>query len=157
MTTAILKGLLRGYMKSLFDEGVVNDQFNMIMALKRIGEPDRAVKLIEKYFADGERIVSELSRHIDNPKPDFCKLASLAREIEYKSTSIGAEQVRLACPDVIKACDEKNKKNFSRTLPWLKDEFSNTRNKLAALVKMERKIVRFERSQSSASIAESSN
>ncbi|TKY48629.1 Histidine-containing phosphotransfer protein 1 [Spatholobus suberectus] len=64
MTMPILKGLLQGYMKSLFEEGVVNDQFNVIMSLKHIGEPDCAVQLIETYFADVEKILSELSHHV---------------------------------------------------------------------------------------------
>ncbi|XP_020204079.1 histidine-containing phosphotransfer protein 1-like [Cajanus cajan] len=156
MTLQILKGLLQGYMKSLFDEGVVSDQFNVIMSLKRIGETDRAVQMIETYFADVEKILFELSRHVDNPTVDFSKLASLAREIEDKSASIGAEHMRLACPDIIKACDEKNHQSFSRSLPWLKNEFSNTRNKLAAFVQMERRIIRIESSQSSASSSQAS-
>ncbi|KAG5114595.1 hypothetical protein JHK82_037864 [Glycine max] len=157
MTMSILKGLLQGYMKSLFDEGVVNDQFNMIVALKRIGEPDRVVQLIETYFSNVEMILFELSRHVDNPKVSFCKLASLAREIEDKSTSIGAEQMKLACSDVIKACNEKHQENFSRSMSWLKIEFSKTKNKLEAFVQMERRIIRLEISQSPASTSQSPN
>jgi len=36
----------------------------MIVALKRIGEPDRVVQLIETYFSNVERILFELSRHV---------------------------------------------------------------------------------------------
>ncbi|KAL2331944.1 hypothetical protein Fmac_019525 [Flemingia macrophylla] len=148
MALPILKGLLQGYVKSLFDEGVVDDQFNVVMSLKRIGEADRAVDMIETYVGDVEKILSELSRHVDDPTVDFCKLKSLARELEDRSASIGAEHVRLACADVIKACDEKHHQNFSRNLPWLKNEFSNTKNKLSAFVQMERRIMRVEGSQS---------
>jgi len=45
-------------------QGVVNDQFNVIMALKRIGEPNHVVQLIETYLADAERILFELFRHV---------------------------------------------------------------------------------------------
>ncbi|KAK7324871.1 hypothetical protein VNO77_28769 [Canavalia gladiata] len=116
MTMPILKGLLQGYINSLFDEGVVNEKFNETLLLKRTGEPDCVVQLIEAYFADVEMILSELSRHVDNPKADFCKLASLAHEIKDRSTSIGAEQIRIACSDLIKACDEKHPKKWSEGL-----------------------------------------
>ncbi|KAK7272211.1 hypothetical protein RJT34_28681 [Clitoria ternatea] len=149
MSMRILKGILRGYLNSLFDEGVVNDKFNQTLALKHTGEPECVVKLIETYFADVERNLSELSRHMDHPTADFSKLASLAREIEDKSTRIGADHMRLACPNLIKACDEKNPRSYARTLTWLKNEFHNTRNKLTAFVTMERKIIRLEGPRSS--------
>jgi len=41
----------------------VNDEFNVMVALKRIGEPNHVVQLIETYIADVERILSELLRH----------------------------------------------------------------------------------------------
>ncbi|RDX61885.1 Histidine-containing phosphotransfer protein 2, partial [Mucuna pruriens] len=108
MSLPILKGLLQDFTKTLFEEGTVNDQFNVILALKCIGEPNYVVKLIEKYIADVGKIIYELCCHVDNPRVDFCKLASLTREIENKSASIGVEQMRLVCFDVIKACDEKH-------------------------------------------------
>ncbi|XP_027342438.1 histidine-containing phosphotransfer protein 1-like isoform X2 [Abrus precatorius] len=129
--------------------GVVNDKFNETLSLKRTGEPDCVVQLIETYFEDVETMLSEIYRHIDNSKADFRKLASLAREIEDRSTSIGAEHMRLACPDLIKACDEKHKNNFQVALPWLRNEFDHTRNKLGSFVQMERRIIRLESAQSS--------
>ncbi|ESW22084.1 hypothetical protein PHAVU_005G125700 [Phaseolus vulgaris] len=155
MSLRILRGLLQGYTKSLFDEGVVNDQFNVIMALKRIGEPNHVVQLIETYLADVERILFELFRHVENEKSDLRKLTSLAREIEDKSTRIGAELMKAACYDVIKACDENHQQRFSRGLILLKKEFGNTKNKLNSFVQMEKRIIRLEKSQSPASTSQS--
>ncbi|XP_061340743.1 histidine-containing phosphotransfer protein 3-like isoform X2 [Gastrolobium bilobum] len=143
-----LKKLLRRFLKSI-NKGLVNDKFNDMVYLRNNTEPDSVVRLIETYFADVGMILSELSLHVDTLKVDFAKLASLAREIEDKSTSIGAEHMRLACSDLIKACDAEHKKNFSRTLPWVKNEFTNTRKKLDAVVQMERRIIRVWSSQSS--------
>ncbi|BAT92060.1 hypothetical protein VIGAN_07072000 [Vigna angularis var. angularis] len=96
------------------------------MALKRIGEPNHVVQLIETYVADVERILAEILRHEENQKIDLHKLTPLARGIEDKSTRIGAELVKVACYNVIKACDENNhqKPDKSRIL-ILASEHSN--------------------------------
>ncbi|KAJ7981144.1 Histidine-containing phosphotransfer protein 1-like [Quillaja saponaria] len=142
MALPILRGLLKGYVQSLFDEGIVNDQFNRLHFLKSVEEPDAVLQRIEAYFVDVETILSELTCHVENPDVDFSKSASLAQQIEEKSTSIGAEHVRLACADLLRACDQMHKKNFSQSLTWMKNEFSHTRNKLEAFIQMERRIIR---------------
>ncbi|XLU26177.1 hypothetical protein S245_062243, partial [Arachis hypogaea] len=111
--------------------GLVNDQF---LSLKNTEELDCVVQIIDKYFEYVDMILPELSCQFDNSKVDFSKLASLVREIEEKSTSIGTEHMRLACSVLIKACDENNKKSFTQSLLWLKREFSNTKNKLTSII-----------------------
>ncbi|KAG2371499.1 uncharacterized protein HKW66_Vig0216730 [Vigna angularis] len=125
------------------------------MALKRIGEPNHVVQLIETYVADVERILAEILRHEENQKIDLHKLTPLARGIEDKSTRIGAELVKVACYNVIKACDENNHQNFSRSLMLLKKDFGSTKNKLASFAQMEQRIIRLEKSQSPASTSQS--
>ncbi|CAJ2660159.1 histidine-containing phosphotransfer protein 1-like [Trifolium pratense] len=149
MTMEILKGLLQGYLSSLLDEGVVNDRFNEIVCVNNTGERQCVVQRIETYFADVDTILAELSLDVDNSEVDFCKFASLAREIEDKSASIGAEHVRLACSDLIKAGDEMNKRVFFRSVLWVQHEFTSTKKKLDAFIQMERRIIRIERSKSS--------
>ncbi|GMY15851.1 histidine-containing phosphotransfer protein 5-like [Fagus crenata] len=140
MALSILKGLLRGYVQSLFDEGIVNDQFSQIHTLKSEEEPEHVLQLIDTYFVDVEITLSELTSYIDCPDVDFSKLAELAHKVEERSSwYIGAAHVRLACGDLIQACDQMNKE---KALIWIKNEFSHTRSKLEAYVQssLERKL-----------------
>ncbi|KAK4286360.1 hypothetical protein QN277_002923 [Acacia crassicarpa] len=145
MTLQILKGLHQDYLNSLLDEGILNEQFNRIHSERRNEEPaDSVVKLIESYFKDVEAILSDLSSHDDNKsKIDLTKLSALAREIQDKSKSIGAEHVKNACPPLIEACEENHKRKFDRSLMWVTTEFSSTKTKLEAYVRMERRIMRY--------------
>ncbi|CAB4283000.1 unnamed protein product [Prunus armeniaca] len=86
MALPILKGLLRGYVQSLFNEGIVNNQFSQIQTLKSDEDPDCALRLINIYLLDVERMLSELTSLSDLPDVDFSKLATLARSIEEKSS-----------------------------------------------------------------------
>ncbi|CAL0332333.1 unnamed protein product [Lupinus luteus] len=149
MTMSILKGLLQDYLNSLFNEGIVNDQFNELLSLENTRGPDYVVTSISTYIADVEMILSDISHHVENSKVDFSHMASLARAIEDKSASIGAEHMMLACSDLIKACDEKHKRKLIRSLPWTKSEFTQTKNKFMDLVRMEMRIIRFQSSQPS--------
>ncbi|MED6205239.1 hypothetical protein PIB30_016032 [Stylosanthes scabra] len=107
---AILHELLQGYVNSLHVEGLVNHQF---MSLINTEELECVVEMIEKYFEHVDGILPELSCEFDDSEvvdDFFSKVASLVHEIEEKSTSIGAEHMRLACSGLIKACEEKNKR-----------------------------------------------
>ncbi|XP_027930159.1 uncharacterized protein LOC114186303 [Vigna unguiculata] len=68
---------------------------------------------------------------------------------------IGAELVKAACYDVIKACDDNNQENFGRSLTLLRKEFSSTKKKLTSFAQMEQRIIRLEKSQSPASTSQS--
>nr|KJB53551.1 hypothetical protein B456_009G087000 [Gossypium raimondii] len=61
--------------------------------------------------------------------------------------SIGAEHVRLACVDLMQACEQMQKQKFLLALDWTKTEFTQTQNKLQVLVQMERRIMRLEAKQ----------
>ncbi|BBH05120.1 histidine-containing phosphotransmitter 1 [Prunus dulcis] len=124
--------------------GIVNNQFSQIQTLKSDADPDCAVRLINIYLLDVERMLSELTSLSDLPDVDFSKLATLARSIEEKSSLVGAEHVRSACADLIQACERMHKQNFLRALGWIKNEFAHTRNKLDSFVQMERRIFRVE-------------
>ncbi|XP_031384612.1 histidine-containing phosphotransfer protein 2-like isoform X3 [Punica granatum] len=106
-------GLLQDYVQSLFDEGIVNDQFSQVLTLKTEDEPDSVLKLINAYLNDAEAILSEFPENMDIPDSDFKRLAAQARKISEISLCIGAEHMKLACSDLIQACDEKQGRSFS--------------------------------------------
>ncbi|PKI53660.1 hypothetical protein CRG98_025901 [Punica granatum] len=64
MALSILTGLLQDYVQSLFDEGIVNDQFSQVLTLKTEDEPDSVLKLINAYLNDAEAILSEFPENM---------------------------------------------------------------------------------------------
>ncbi|KAI4334748.1 hypothetical protein L6164_013460 [Bauhinia variegata] len=141
MPLSILELQHRGCVLSLFDEGVVNDEFNRIYSLKKTREPDCVVKLIEEYIVDADTIISELSSLIDTPNVDVTKLGALARKLEEKSQRIGAEHMRAASADLIQAYGQIHKANFSRALAGVSNEFIYTKMKFEYFLKLEQKII----------------
>ncbi|XP_048136695.1 uncharacterized protein LOC115734336 [Rhodamnia argentea] len=138
------RGLLQEYVQSLLGEGIINDQFASVQTLKSADEPDAIIKLITSYFVDVEAVLSELTRSIDSSEADFDQLAAQANTIKEKSLCIGAEHMKLACENLIRACEEKQGRKFSQALDWMKLEFAQTQDKLDAVVQMqmEKRILR---------------
>ncbi|KAG4145233.1 hypothetical protein ERO13_D05G085200v2 [Gossypium hirsutum] len=147
MALSIVKGLLEQYVQSLFNEGIINEQFSHIQHLKMVGRTEHFVQLINTYCLDVESILAQLASSIDLPEVDFSKLAALAAEVTERSSRIGAEHVRLACVDLMQACEQMQKQKFLLALDWTKTEFTQTQNKLQVLVQMERRIMRLEAKQ----------
>ncbi|KAL9413361.1 hypothetical protein AB3S75_041937 [Citrus x aurantiifolia] len=142
MALSIVKGLLEHYIQSLFDEGILSDQNSHIQTLTMVEEPYYAEQLINTYCTSVEAILLQLTSCIELRDVDFSQLAVLARQIEEKSSRFGAEHVRRACADLIRACDQMHKRGVSRALAWLKNEYTLTKNKLQSVAQMERRIMR---------------
>ncbi|GMQ09795.1 hypothetical protein CsSME_00053053 [Camellia sinensis var. sinensis] len=81
MALIVLREILHQYVKSLFDEGIINDQFSEIQALKS----DCVVQLINAYCVEVGTILSELKSCINLPNVDFSNFAAQAHKIEDKS------------------------------------------------------------------------
>ncbi|KAI7986308.1 hypothetical protein LOK49_LG14G01124 [Camellia lanceoleosa] len=81
MALIVLREIHHQYVKSLFDEGIINDQFSEIQALKS----DCVVQLINAYCVDVGTILSELKSCINLPDVDFSGFAAQAHKIEDKS------------------------------------------------------------------------
>ncbi|XP_021901401.1 histidine-containing phosphotransfer protein 1-like isoform X2 [Carica papaya] len=124
--------------------GILNDRFSQIQNLKSVEQPDHVVQLINAYCTNVEIILSEIESY-SHPDVDFSKLTSLARQVEERSSRIGAEHVRLACTGLIQACDQLQEDKFLMALSWMKNEFTITRDKLQAIVQMDRRIMRLDR------------
>ncbi|XP_024952352.1 histidine-containing phosphotransfer protein 1-like [Citrus sinensis] len=122
--------------------GILSDQNSHIQTLTMVEEPYYAEQLINTYCTSVEAILLQLTSCIELRDVDFSQLAVLARQIEEKSSRFGAEHVRRACADLIRACDQMHKRAVSRALAWLKNEYTLTKNKLQSVAQMERRIMR---------------
>ncbi|KAK9280666.1 hypothetical protein L1049_014363 [Liquidambar formosana] len=94
----------------VFVIGIVNDQFYQLQARKDAARPDYVVRAITMYCVNVQKLFSQLSLCIDqNAEVNFHQVSLLARQLQTRSSGIGAEHVRLACAEILRACDEQNK------------------------------------------------
>ncbi|GLT66423.1 hypothetical protein SLA2020_387880 [Shorea laevis] len=109
MSLAIHKGLLRGFIQSMYDEGIINDQFWQLQAMKHVNQPDYVVRAITSYCVSAQNLFSQLTGLIEQENVNFHQVNVSVRELYEKSSSVGAEHVKLSCAELLHASAEHDK------------------------------------------------
>ncbi|KAG4974333.1 hypothetical protein JHK87_031154 [Glycine soja] len=141
---AALKLQLYNHIRSMHDEGVVNQQFLQLQVLRQPFRCDIILRLVTTYCNSCKDLFSSLSHQLDQERVNYERLNDLALDFYARTSSIGAEGVRRACASLIEACERKDKNGCSLALYWTKNRFSYLRGRFETLVKMERNIIYLE-------------
>ncbi|ESR32974.1 hypothetical protein CICLE_v10006135mg [Citrus x clementina] len=129
------------YTKSLFMEGVLDNQFLQLQQLQDESNPDFVAEVVSLFFADSERLVNDLTRVLDQPTIDFKMVDSHVHQLKGSSSSIGAERIKNACVAFRNFCEEQNIEGCMSCLQQVKQEYCLVKNKLETLFRMEQQIV----------------
>ncbi|KAJ4722293.1 Histidine-containing phosphotransfer protein [Melia azedarach] len=132
---------LMEYTKSLFMEGVLDNQFIQLQQLADESNPDFVVEVVSLFFEDSERLLNDLTRALDQPNIDFKMVDAHVHQLKGSSSSIGAQRVKNACIAFRNFCEEQNIEACFRCLQQVKQEYYLVKNKLETLFKMEQQIV----------------
>ncbi|XP_024035089.1 uncharacterized protein LOC18035062 isoform X2 [Citrus clementina] len=120
MALPMQRSLLRSFVQSMHEEGIVNDDFYQLLAMKETVRPDYVVRAVTSYCLSAQNLFSHLTYHICQPEVDYHQVNTAACEFYARTSSC------------------------SRALYWTKNEYSKLRRKFETLVQMERKIIDLE-------------
>lgn len=129
------------YTKSLFMEGVLDNQFLQLQQLQDESNPDFVVEVVSLFFDDSDRLINDLTRALDQPNIDFKMVDSHVHQLKGSSSSIGAERIKNVCIAFRNFCEEQNVEGCMRCLQQVKQEYCLVKNKLETLFRMEQQIV----------------
>ncbi|KAH9765479.1 Histidine-containing phosphotransfer protein 1 [Citrus sinensis] len=79
------------YTKSLFMEGVLDNQFLQLQQLQDESNPDFVAEVVSLFFADSERLVNDLTRALDQPTIDFKMVDSHVHQLKGSSSRYYSE------------------------------------------------------------------
>ncbi|KAJ0015228.1 hypothetical protein Pint_19931 [Pistacia integerrima] len=113
-----LQKKLVDYKTSLFNEGILDDQFTQLQQLQDESNPDFVVEVVSLFFKDSERLFDELAK-----------------------TFIGAQRVQRVCILFRNYCEVRNIEECLKCLQQLKREYYFVKNKLETLFKLEKQIM----------------
>ncbi|TYI65451.1 hypothetical protein E1A91_D09G159400v1 [Gossypium mustelinum] len=147
MDLAALKTQLKNFVQSMFEEGVLDNQFSQIQALQDSTNPNFVEEVITLFCNDAERIINEINRNLGYQNVDFSNLDSYVHQLKGSSSSIGANRLKLACANLHQASDERNKEGCLQALQLITCEYCLLRRKFQALLHLERSIVELETNQ----------
>lgn len=129
------------YTKSLFMEGVLDNQFLQLQQLQDESNPDFVVEVVSLFFDDSDRLINDLTMALDQPNIDFKTVDSHVHQLKGSSSSIGAERIKNVCIAFRNFCEEQNIEGCMRCLQQVKQEYCLVKNKLETLFRMEQQIV----------------
>ncbi|KAK8600461.1 hypothetical protein V6N13_059766 [Hibiscus sabdariffa] len=87
MALAALKTQRKNLVQSMFDEGVLDNQFNQLQALQDSSNPNFVDEVVTLFCNDAERIVTDLNRYLNCQIVDFNKLDSHVHQLKGSSSS----------------------------------------------------------------------
>ncbi|XP_050240263.1 histidine-containing phosphotransfer protein 1-like isoform X2 [Quercus robur] len=105
------------YTKSLFMEGILDDQFLQLQQLQDESNPDFVVEVVSLFFQDAEKLLNDITRALDQQSVDFPKVDAHVHQLK------GSSARSLRC------------------LQQIKQEYYHVKNKLEALFRLEQQIV----------------
>ncbi|XP_044500456.1 histidine-containing phosphotransfer protein 1-like [Mangifera indica] len=135
-----LQKKLIDYQTSLFNEGILDAQFNQLKELQDENNPDFVVEVVTLFFQDTERLLTELAQILDQQIIDFNRLDAYVHQLKGSSSSIGAQRVQTVCILFRQYCQEKNIGECLKCLQQLKQEYYSVKNKLETLFKLEKQV-----------------
>ncbi|KAJ0020996.1 hypothetical protein Pint_31930 [Pistacia integerrima] len=136
MALALQRSLFHNFVQSMFDEGIVSDEFYQLLAMKDAIRQDYVVRAITSYCIYAQNLFSHLTDQISQPEVDYHQVDASAREFYARTSIIGAEHVKLSCAELIQACQGNDKEYCFRALYWTKNEYSKLRRKFETIVQV---------------------
>ncbi|XP_057499570.1 histidine-containing phosphotransfer protein 1-like [Actinidia eriantha] len=143
MASAVLQlqRQLSEHKTSLYNEGFLDDQFTQLQQLQDESNPDFVVEVVSLFFEDSERLLTELTKTLDQHSVDFRKVDAHVHQLKGSSSSIGAHRVQEVCISFRNYCDEQNVEGCLKCLQQVKNEYTHVKNKLETLFELEKQLL----------------
>ncbi|XBI05897.1 hypothetical protein VPH35_133976 [Triticum aestivum] len=114
---------LRAPFPSLEALGLLDDQFRQLEMLQDEGNPDFVANVVMLFCEEGERIIGELAKELDQPCVDYGKVDTFVDQLWGSSLYVGAQRVKNTCIQFHECCQEKSKVGCLKTLDYLRNDF----------------------------------
>ncbi|XP_008776068.2 histidine-containing phosphotransfer protein 2-like isoform X1 [Phoenix dactylifera] len=149
MAPTALQEKLNGLVNSMFAEGLLDEQFQQLQMLQDGSNPGFVAEVVTLFCEDSERILAELTKLMDQAVVDYSKVDAYVHQLKGSSSSVGAQNVKLACIQFRQFCEDNNKEGCMRALNVVKHEYYHLRSKFETMLHLENRIQAYETKQQS--------
>ncbi|URD90426.1 histidine-containing phosphotransfer protein [Musa troglodytarum] len=112
MPLMALRERLNVLVNSMFLEGLLDQQFRQLQMLQDASSPGFVAEVITLFCEDSERMLTELTKLLDQAVVDYQKVDAYVHQLKGSSSSVGAQNVKLACIQFKQFCEENNKEGL---------------------------------------------
>jgi histidine-containing phosphotransfer protein len=141
MAAAALREQLNAHIDSMYASGMVDEQFQQLQMLQDDGSsPGFVAEVVTLFCDDADRIITELSKLLEQPTVDFDKVDAFVHQLKGSSASVGAQKVKFTCMQFRQLCQDKNRDGCIMALAVVRNEFCDVRNKFQTMLQLEQQI-----------------
>ncbi|XP_023884467.1 histidine-containing phosphotransfer protein 2 [Quercus suber] len=136
-----LRQQLNNYIQSMCDQGILDNQFQSVQALKTEENPHFVLETVTGFCNDADNGIAQMTRYLEGPVVDFTNLTGLSHFLRGSSSSIGGIRMALACRDLRRASEANNKQECIEGMARLKHEYNSLKEGLNNISQIERQII----------------
>ncbi|KAG8644730.1 histidine-containing phosphotransfer protein 1 isoform X1 [Manihot esculenta] len=131
----------RNCVRSMKEQGILDDNFDHVLDLRSTDNPRFVVEVISMFLNDAENCVAELNRCLNQPVLNYARVINYAHQLKGCSSSIGARRVNLACRELQNASDAMDQDGCFEAFNKLNIAFQVLKNNLNSITQIERYIM----------------
>ncbi|KAL9686458.1 hypothetical protein QQ045_023918 [Rhodiola kirilowii] len=131
---------LQSLIKVMQDQGLLDEQFGILQALKETNNPLFVIDIIPKFCKDAEAVILDMTKLINESDVKYCDLDEICIKLKGSAAMIGAPLLMSACSDLRGAIDQKSKARCMTALTRIKHEFNFLKGNLKSVLRLETKM-----------------
>uniref|UniRef100_A0A453H082 Histidine-containing phosphotransfer protein n=1 Tax=Aegilops tauschii subsp. strangulata TaxID=200361 RepID=A0A453H082_AEGTS len=135
MAAAALRVQLNAHMAGMYTEGVVDED-----TFEALREDGSAVEVARLFINDAYEIVDDIDTLMEQPEVDFDEVEALTQQLMRCTSSVGAQQVNLACMHFGDFYAIKCKQGCLVSLDLVRNLYCIVRNDMEIMMQLEDQI-----------------
>jgi histidine-containing phosphotransfer protein len=118
-------------------EGLLDDQFQQLLALQDESNPDFVAEVVQLYFEDSVGKIEKVYQLLSQPLPDYEELDQIVHQFKGSSASLGAAYIAQLCIKLREGCQQRNAAACQQLVQQVKEAFQQLRTKLELFLQLE--------------------
>lgn len=118
-------------------EGLLDEQFQQLIALQDESNPDFVSEVAELYFDDAVPKIQRVGQLLSEPVPDFGELDAVVHQFKGSSASLGAGGMAKLCIRMRELCQQRDVPGCQALVGQMQEHFMRLRQQLQAYLQLE--------------------
>ncbi|VAH96065.1 unnamed protein product [Triticum turgidum subsp. durum] len=135
MAAAALRAQLNAHIAGMYTDGVVDEDM-----FEELPDEGTAVEVSRLFIYEASKIIDDIVILMEEPEVDFDEVEALTQQLMRCTSSVGAQQVNLACMHFGNFNAIKYKEGCLVSLALVRNEFFIVRHELEVMIELEEQI-----------------
>ncbi|KAA3485824.1 histidine-containing phosphotransfer protein 1-like [Gossypium australe] len=132
---------LNDYIRTMHDQGILDDKFDQLLALRREQNPRFINELISMFTNDAEACIAEITNALSLTEVDFSTIITKLHQLKGSTSGIGGHRMYQACCEFRVAAADGDKDRCDELFLRVKEEFNTLKQCFDSISEMRRNII----------------